>query len=81
MLYLNGDKETFKQVLKEFKKNGGLKRYRLANDKNIEKVVKEIAGLDADQISLSLYETYSENLRKAVDQVFSRESDSTLSDQ
>ena len=59
MLYLNGDKETFKQVLKEFKKNGGLKRYRLANDKNIEKVVKEIAGLDADQISLSLYETYS----------------------
>ncbi len=80
-LYLNGDKSAFKNALKSFKKDGGLKGYRLASHESIDKVMDEIAQLDPGQISPSLYESYSENLRKAVDQVFKKDNGNGLSDQ
>lgn len=80
-LYLNGDKEVLRQTLKEFKKNGGLKGFRLASHESIGEVMEEIAGLENGQISPTLFESYSENLRKAVSQVFKRDSGNGLSDQ
>lgn len=80
-LYLNDDKSAFKHALKAFKKDGGLKGYRLASHESIDKVMDEIAQLDPGQISPSLYESYSENLRKAVDQVFKKDNGNGLSDQ
>lgn len=80
MLYLNGDKTEIEKALKLFRKNGGLKRYRLAQSDNVQKVLDEIASLDPGKISPILYESYSENLRKAVDQVFKRDSETGLSD-
>lgn len=80
MLYLNGDKTELEKALKLFRKNGGLKRYRLAQSDNVQKVLEEIAAIGPDKISPILYESYSENLRKAVDQVFKRDSDTDLSD-
>lgn len=80
MLYLNGDKTELEKALKLFRKNGGLKRYRLAQSDNVQKVLDEIASLDPGKISPILYESYSENLRKAVDQVFKRDSETGLSD-
>lgn len=80
-LYLNGDKSAFKHALKAFKKDGGLKGYSLASHESIDKVMDEIAQLDPGQISPSLYESYSENLRKAVDQVFKKDNGNGLSDQ
>lgn len=80
MLYLNGDKTELEKALKTFRKNGGLKRYRLAQSDNVQKVLDEIASLDPGKISPILYESYSENLRKAVDQVFKRDSETGLSD-
>ena len=53
----------------------------MVNDENVDAIISEIAGLDDDQISPTLYDTYSENLRKAVGQVFTRNNDSGLSDQ
>lgn len=53
----------------------------MVNDENVEAVISEIAGLDDDQISPTLYDTYSENLRKAVDQVFKRGNNSGMIDQ
>lgn len=80
-LYLNGDKEVLRQTLKEFKKNGGLNSFRLASHESIGEVMEEIAGLENGQISPTLFESYSENLRKAVSQVFKRDSGNGLSDQ
>ena len=80
MLYLNGDKTELEKALKLFRKNGGLKRYRLAQSDNVQKVLDEIASLDPGKISPILYESYSENLRKAVDQVFKRDSGTDLPD-
>lgn len=79
-LYLNGDKSAFKHALKAFKKDGGLNGYRLASHESIDKVMDEIAQLDPGQISPSLYESYSENLRKAVDQVIKKDNGNGLSD-
>ena len=53
----------------------------MVNDENVDAIISEIAGLDDDQISPTLYDTYSENLRKAVDQVFKRDNNSGMSDQ
>ena len=53
----------------------------MVNDENMEAVISEIAGLDDDQISPTQKDTYSENLRKAVDQVFRRDNNSGMSDQ
>lgn len=80
MLYLNGDKTELEKALKLFRKNGGLKRYRLAQSDNVQKVLDEIASLNPGKISPILYESYSENLRKAVDQVFKKDSGTILSD-
>lgn len=80
MLYLNGDKTELEKALKLFRKNGGLKKYRLAQSDNVQKVLDEIASLDPGKISPILYESYSENLRKAVDQVYKRDDGSGLSD-
>lgn len=78
---MNGDKEVLRQTLKEFKKNGGLNSFRLASHESIGEVMEEIAGLENGQISPTLFESYSENLRKAVSQVFKRDSGNGLSDQ
>lgn len=78
-LYLNCDKSALKESLKSYKKNGGLKDYRMASHESIDKVVDEIGKLNPGQISPTLFESYSENLRKAVDQVF--KSGNGLSDQ
>lgn len=80
MLYLNGDKTELEKALKLFRKNGGLKRYRLAQSDNVQKVLEEIAAIGPDKISPILYESYSENLRKAVDQVYKKDDGSGLSD-
>lgn len=53
----------------------------MVNDENVDAIISEIAGLGDDQISPTLYDTYSENLRNAVDQVFKRDSNSGMSDQ
>lgn len=80
-LYFNGSKNALKEQLKAFRKNGGLKGYRLASHESIDKVMTEISQLNPGQISPSLYESYSENLRKAVDQVFKKDNGNGLSDQ
>lgn len=81
LLYFNADKEVLKDSLKVFKKSGGLKKYKLSSTKSIDKVIHEIEELEEGKISPSLYDSYSSNLRKAVDNVFSKDTDSGLSEQ
>ena len=53
----------------------------MVNDENVDAIISEIAGLSDGQISPSLYDTYSENLRNAVNHVFSPNGDNVLRDQ
>ncbi len=76
-LYLNGDKSAFKNALKSFKKNGGLKGYQLASHESIDKVMEDIAR-HKDGVSPLLYNSYFENLNEAINHIFGKNNDSEI---
>jgi hypothetical protein len=69
-----------KECLNTFKTSGILE-YSLAAKNSAERIIDDIASNPKQKLNKSLYEQYAGNLRKAVNTVYSEDTDDGLSDQ